>query len=504
MIHKVVLIFLAYLCVPTVLPAQTGNSSPDRFNASRGSFGSGGNSFNSNRSNGFNDQRLKLNVEYVKITRQPWKTLNSSHGIMPPHENVKPVAPIKIYENDILKENNDRKIEIESVTTPIIQKGQAKPVAPIEQVDENVTSFIDLSFFNTPIRIRRPSVGFPKLNSSGNNDVADMLGVLSGQEFSNMLFDCVGIKKSYNLDDWPFFLMVKAFADNVYGINTNESSILTVFVLSQAGFKVRLARADNNLCVLYASEHTIYRQSYFNIGGDRFYFLGTPHQNAEICPAYFSSEKPLSLWLTSVPRLASSTGKSRFLTSERYPDFNFSISADANLVNLMDTYPSSEVEDNFMTRWAMYASTPICDKTKSNLYGKIRSLITGISKYEAAERILNWVQTAFTYEYDDKVWGMDRAFFPEETLYYPYADCEDRSILFTRIVRDLLGLECILVYYPGHLASAVCFDSDVSGDYIEYRGKRYVVCDPTYIGAKIGMTMPGMDNITAKIVVLRR
>ena len=34
-------------------------------------------------------------------------------------------------------------------------------------------------------------------------------------------------------------------------------------------------------------------------------------------------------------------------------------------------------------------------------------------------------------------------------------NCEDRAILFTRIVRDLLGLKCILIYYPGHLASAV-------------------------------------------------
>lgn len=55
--------------------------------------------------------------------------------------------------------------------------------------------------------------------------------------------------------------------------------------------------------------------------------------------------------------------------------------------------------------------------------------------------ILNWVQTGSEYEYDDKVWRHDRAFFAEETLYYPYCDCEDRSILFSRFVRDLLGLD---------------------------------------------------------------
>jgi hypothetical protein len=49
----------------------------------------------------------------------------------------------------------------------------------------------------------------------------------------------------------------------------------------------------------------------------------------------------------------------------------------------------------------------------------LREHIKGYSEKEAVERLLNWVQTAFVYEYDDKVWGHDRAFFAEESLYYP-------------------------------------------------------------------------------------
>lgn len=121
-----------------------------------------------------------------------------------------------------------------------------------------------------------------------------------------------------------------------------------------------------------------------------------------------------------------------------------------------------------------------------------------------AERLLNFVQTAFVYEYDDKVWGGDRAFFAEEMLYNPYCDCEDRSVLFSRLVRDLLGLDVILVYYPGHLATAVCFAEDVSGDYIMLSGRRFVVCDPTYIGAGVGRTMPDMNNRSANVILLDR
>jgi hypothetical protein len=161
-------------------------------------------------------------------------------------------------------------------------------------------------------------------------------------------------------------------------------------------------------------------------------------------------------------------------------------------------------DNNFMTRWAMYANMPFEASVRENLLPALKKYIEGKSQKESVERLLNWVQTAFVYEYDDKVWGGDRAFFAEETLYYPYCDCEDRSILLSRLVRDLLGLKVILVYYPGHLAMAVHFTEDVKGDYIELNKEHYVVCDPTYIGAPVGRTMPRMNNQTATVILLEQ
>ena len=44
---------------------------------------------------------------------------------------------------------------------------------------------------------------------------------------------------------------------------------------------------------------------------------------------------------------------------------------------------------------------------------------------------------------------------------------------------------------------------DIRGDYLLRDGKKYTICDPTYIGAPIGATMPSMDNQTAKVITLR-
>ena len=107
---------------------------------------------------------------------------------------------------------------------------------------------------------------------------------------------------------------------------------------------------------------------------------------------------------------------------------------------------------------------------------------------------------------DEKVWGHDRPFFAEESLYYPYADCEDRAVLFSQLVRDLLDLDVILVYNanPGHLYTAVAFNEDVPGDYIMVDNRKFMVCDPTYYGAGVGKTMRRMNNATAKYLLLKK
>ena len=69
-------------------------------------------------------------------------------------------------------------------------------------------------------------------------------------------------------------------------------------------------------------------------------------------------------------------------------------------------------------------------------------------------------------------------------------------------MRDLLALKVVLVYYPGHLATAIHFSNDVRGDYLMLSGTRYTICDPTYIGASVGMTMPDMDNSKATVILL--
>ena len=162
-------------------------------------------------------------------------------------------------------------------------------------------------------------------------------------------------------------------------------------------------------------------------------------------------------------------------------------------------------DENFMTRWATLAEYPFEQQVKDSLVTKMKQKVAGMSQFEAVQQILWWVQTGFKYEYDEKVWGYDRAFCPEETLFYPYADSEDRSILLARLVRDVVGIDVVLIYYStDHLAAAVDFtDAVVVGDFLKLEDRRFIICDPSYIGGHVGETMPTMKNSETTIVQVK-
>ena len=112
------------------------------------------------------------------------------------------------------------------------------------------------------------------------------------------------------------------------------------------------------------------------------------------------------------------------------------------------------------------------------------------------------MQTAFDYQTDQEQFGYERPLFGDELFYYPYSDCEDRSILFSILVHDLLHLDVVMLLYPGHLATAVRFTENVSGYYFMVNGEKYVICDPTYIGAPVGDCMPQYIGTAAEVVII--
>lgn len=457
----------------------------------------------------FESFRDKCNREYAEAVRQVWTEVPPTSRVEKPvMPNVKPV----IYNGTDRflffgkKKHKARTVKVDSrVMEDTIQP---QPIEKIEEVplpDSISPSYMPFNFFGTKMKVRLGEVQRLNVGTITPDRIADILTVLSSKRYDNLLYDCLRLREQYSLCDWAYLQMLQVICNQFCGNNTNEATLLLGYLYYQSGYKVRFASDDVHLYLLVASKHIIYDKSSYLLDDVFFYPIDEISVPIYICKAEFPKEQDLSLYIHSPLDIVSGNYKEREIKSTRYPEICFKVKVDTELIRFYNTYPSSYVGQDFTTRWTMYAETPMNDSIKTQVYPVLRKELEGLTEWDATSRLLNLVQTGLEYEYDDVVWGYDRAFFAEESLYYPFCDCEDRAILFTRLVRDLLGLECILVYYPGHLASAVHFPSleEVHGDYFTYNDKDYIVCDPTYINAGIGMQMPSLKDSETTLIPIK-
>lgn len=446
----------------------------------------------------YEDYRAQCNAEYVKFLERAWKEYKVLPSIPRPKDEV---VPPTIMPRQDKNKKQAKEILIENVVSPILSLPQPKPISPIYENDKVEEKNFSFSYMGTTCEVRLPKDLNIRMSGCESCMIATIWKQLATNAMDNTIRDFLALRLKMQLCDWAYLNLIDTFAKAFCG-HGNEAVIMAAFIYSQSGYKMRLGRDCEKLYLLYGSKHGIYEKGYIVIEGINYYPLDDKVERMEISDFSFPQEQSMSLYIENAQKFTIRPSAIRKLASEQYHDVAIDSQVNLNLIQFYNTYPSSEVNGNFMTCWKMYADTPMDESVSQMLYPDIKNKIEGLSDVQAVNQILNWVQTAFQYEYDDKIWGHDRAFFAEETLYNPYCDCEDRAILFTRLVRDLLGLKCILVYYPGHLASAVCLKQQVNGDYISLDGDVYTICDPTYIGAPVGITMPEMDNRSAKVIKL--
>ena len=243
-------------------------------------------------------------------------------------------------------------------------------------------------------------------------------------------------------------------------------------------------------------DEEIYRSQYIQVDNLSYYLLDeTDAERFQVFNKTFSGCTTPSIRISNTPAFEENPTNNRVLSSSRYPEIRIMLKENKNLIDYYNNYPLT-------SKWNYYSQASLSEETKEQVYPILRSKIKGLSESEAANVLINFVQTAFEYATDQDQFGYERPLFGDETFYYPYSDCEDRSILYSILVRDLLGLDVVLLHFPGHLATAVKFTNDVKGDYLLIDDIKYVVCDPTYIGATIGMAMPEYKKEGTEIEVI--
>lgn len=475
------------------------------------------NSYAQKKTEEFKAYRDRVNAEYADFMRRAW-TREEAQPAKPLPKRPEPPKPV-VRDPQLIPEFQT--IPFEDIVVPkmpdfkkpqpiipldeLERLGKAVPETPLEEVKpqkgdkprENIKPE-GFAFkwcgktWNVPLdnqhRFRLKGV------SEGN--VADAWKTLSGAKYAGVIAACLKIRDTNQLPDWGYLHFLEAMANAFFPGKINEARLLEMFILSQSGYQVRIARSNGQLYLLVPSSGDIYEYSYLTKGGRKFYVFDktSEHGSFSVYERDFPHAQPFTWQMNKLPLLAGE-GRKRTLHGKNFPEVQSTVEVSKNLMEFMDAYPRCN-------DWSSYAFASLSKQAKEGLYPALRQSIDGKSKKDAVDVLLDFVQTAFDYKTDQEQFGKERPLFGDETLYFPYCDCEDRSILFSILVRELVGLDVVLLNYPEHLATAVCFDEDVEGDYFVLDGKRYVVCDPTFIGSHVGESMPALKNTGATIIKL--
>ena len=369
----------------------------------------------------------------------------------------------------------------------------AKPSAPTGELFTASSDKQMVNFCGQKVYVDKSLKGVCSIGNMRENAIADAYEAMCKADYKALVDDCRKVKKELNLNDWGIFLFVRE-ASKTLCTDENAAVVMQQFLLNELGYKSKMARrADRNQMLLFvAADCQVYGHPYFTKDGLNYYNL----TSNESCQFYMCQEdspkakSKLNMQVNHAPAL--NAGMVNSVHKNRSGSVAVSVDVPKSLMEFYGSMPQCD--------YSVYVNAEVNPSVASKVLSTLAPLVNGKGEAEAANLLINFVQTGFQYATDQEQFGYEKPFFVEELFYYPYCDCEDRSVLYSYLVRNLLKLDVVLLDYPNHIATAVCFNENVSGDFVTVGGKKYVVCDPTYIGASIGKAMPQFKNVAAKVL----
>lgn len=290
-----------------------------------------------------------------------------------------------------------------------------------------------------------------------------------------------------NLNDWGIYQLMDQTSKQLFS-SDNDRDMWKWAMLNQAGYQAKIGYSGNTVCLMLPFMQQVFEKPYYSISGNNYYLIDdqintrlyTYEDNFGGASKKIDLNLPYSLNLTSE---SNSVTKSTRLPNEKDA---LQLHMDQTIMAFLASYPQT---DN-----TVYLNAAMSGSIKDDLYEYIKPRIDGMSEKDAVTYLLNYLHHSFEYKTDRDQFGKEKMFFPDEIFYYPYSDCEDRTVLFTRLVNDLLGLDVVALTYFSHMAAAVSFTQPIDGYNFDVAGKTYTICDPTYINAPIGAVMPEYEG----------
>jgi len=459
----------------------------------------------------YQEYRDKRDKEFTGFLKNQWKEMQTFQGLVrdktpkpvkiPVAPRPRPVVKPKLPKTDKkpIKVVEKTPVKIKQPLKPVVKVPPIQPVSkpvivkPVPVVQLPKGKIIEVEFYGQKLKFTYD----PKLHVRlalriNEKAMSRYWSALSKADYEPLLKQINAQRKPLNLNDWGYALLINEIAKGINPRLSSEQAMFAWFMLTKAGYQARIAYDSRQVFLLLPSRQQLFAAPYFTFDKVRYYALGfdgkkqKPGRVFTYNGQYPGATKRLDMSLNRTINTVRNENSKYLSFKFKNKTHRIHVGYDNQTVAFLRTYPQMDI--------GMYFDAKVNQSTGNPLLQQLKPLVEGKSEQEAVNLLLRFVQTSFKYKTDEVQFGIENYLFMEETLFYPYSDCEDRSIFFAWLVHNLLGLEVVGLDFPGHIAAAVNFNEQVRGDAFRSNGKRYVITDPTYINANAGMIMPEYKN----------
>lgn len=364
---------------------------------------------------------------------------------------------------------------------------------------ESSQKVLEFRYFDALQRISVPKeYGSFHPKGISEKDVAAFWRELSRYDYTCILADCEKYSQEQGLNDWAVLEWVQALSAALFPNNYySEQTIFTVFLLNQMGLMTKVARADERLVSLFSSRQPVYARKFIQINSNPYYLAEKQFAASTVYTYdtdFIKQVQPVDLRINVAPALGESSSFKNYQKQSRLFRASWDIPVNQALIRFYEMYPQTSLQ--------VYASARPESRFSAALEKGLKERMKGLSEEETINKLLTFVQTEFSYKTDMDQFQYEKPFFFEENFVYEHNDCEDRAVLFVHLVKALTGCPVVLLEYPDHVAAAVHLKGDVKGDHVRIKDFNYYICDPSFIGASVGMTMTKYKNVAVKVYAL--
>ena len=441
----------------------------------------------------YDDKMKRMNDAFESYLKRGFKEVEQTEKEVKPMEEPKPTEQPEFEPKDKASAPN----KIEKATKPvapkiILEDAPAYSITPPIAIPQGMEAYkqaLKVDFFGSsaPLFVdkRTSNLNLPTIKPKA---FASYWNDFTGTYYQIYTESLLAYAQQTNLNDWGIYQLVDKSAKQLFA-SSNNREIWKWAILNQAGYQAKIGYSGSTVCLMLPFMQQVFERPYYSIAGTNYYLIDKQLDKQKIYTYednFGGATKKIDLHL---PYSLNFTDETNSINkSTRLPNESeaLQLPMDKTVMAFLASYPQT---DN-----TVYLNAAMQGPVKDKLYEYIQTRISGMTETEAVSYLLKYLHNSFEYKTDRDQFGKEKMFFPDEIFYYPYSDCEDRTVLFTRLVNDLLSLDVVALTYFSHMAAAVSFTQPVDGYNFDVAGQTYTICDPTYINAPIGAVMPEFEG----------